>query len=420
VGSEQDRDGGPGSEIDDAEAMRFVAALGAAMASANYPVTMVRNTMVATSRQFGLDNQFLALPNYVQVGTSSGGGRLYIAHPDKELRFDQTFPLADLITNSHAGIVEPAEGLAELDRIWHLQNRFPPWVGVIGYTAQSAGLSLILQPAPLTLLLAVALGAVVGVLTEVARRNDALQQLLPVICAFVVSIVAFTAVDKLHLADASLRALAPPLATFLPGAAITLAVAELSSQQMVSGSSRLVAGFMRIAQLAFGILIAAQVAGIADTNLVATHVNRLGEWAPWAGIVGYGIGAMLSFGPPTRFLPWMLLMLVIAYVGQLAGNAWLGSYASGFGGGLVLTIAAVAVSRRPGAPAPISLILPGFWLLVPGSLGLMGITEMLGTDSTTVFTATLISMISIALGVQSGLLVWRAFGLRPGGALQRQ
>lgn len=46
---------------------------------------------------------------------------------------------------------------------------------------------------------------------------------------------------------------------------------------------------------------------------------------------------------------------------------------------------------------------------MPGSLGLMGITQLLGTDSTTMFTATLISMISIALGVQAGLLVWRAF-----------
>jgi uncharacterized membrane protein YjjP (DUF1212 family)/uncharacterized membrane protein YjjB (DUF3815 family) len=407
VGSEQDR----AAESDDADAMRFVAGLGAAMASANYPITMVRNTMVVASRQYGLDNQFLALPNYVQVGTSSRGGRLFISHPDQELRFDQTFPLAALIARAHTGWIPPADGLAELNRIWRLPCRFPAWVGVIGYTVQSAGLALILQPARLTLLLAVLLGTVVGILVELARRNDPLQQLLPVICAFTVSIVAFTAVDKLHLADASLRALAPPLATFLPGAAITLAVAELSTSQMVSGSSRLVAGFMRIAQLAFGILIAAQVAGIPDANLVATHVDRLGPWAPWVGVAVYGFGAFLSFGPPTRFLPWMFVMLLFAYLGQLAGNAWLGSYASGFAGGLTLTLAAMAVSRRPGAPAPISLILPGFWLLVPGSLGLMGITQLLGTDSTTVFTATLISMISIALGVQSGLLLWRALGL---------
>ena len=395
-------------EPDDAASMQFVAALGAAMAAANYPVTMVRNTMVATSRAYGLDTQYLALPNYVQVGTSSGGGRLFIAHPDEDLRFDQTFPLATLVAQAESGTVTPAEGQAELTRIWHMPNRFPAWVGVIGYTVQSAGLSLILQPAPLTLLMAVVLGAMVGVMCELARRNDAVQQLLPTLCAFTVSLVAFTAADWLHISDASLRALAPPLATFLPGAAITLAVAELSSRQLVSGASRLVAGLMRMAQLAFGIMVAAQVAGISDSHLSVAHVDRLGPWAPWLGIALYGVGAMLSFGSPTRFLPWMLAMLTIAYVGQLAGNAVLGTYAAGFGGGFALTVCALAVARRPGSPAAISLILPGFWLLVPGSLGLMGVTEVLGTDSTTVFTGTLISMISIALGVQSGLLVWRA------------
>jgi uncharacterized membrane protein YjjB (DUF3815 family) len=56
----------------------------------------------------------------------------------------------------------------------------------------------------------------------------------------------------------------------------------------------------------------------------------------------------------------------------------------------------------------VSLVLPGIWLLVPGSLGFMGVTQLLGTHSTAVFTATLISMMSIALGVQTGLLLWRA------------
>jgi hypothetical protein len=50
----------------------------------------------------------------------------------------------------------------------------------------------------------------------------------------------------------------------------------------------------------------------------------------------------------------------------------------------------------------------------------MGITQMLGMDSMTVFTATLISMISIARGVHSDLLVWRAFGLRTGGAFEKR
>ena len=397
------------SEQDDrvATASRFVATLGATMAAANYPVTMVREVMAQTSRSYGLDHQFLALPNYVQVGSPTGEG-LYIANPDFTLRYDQSFPLAQLVARAPTGTVDPAEGMVELDRIRNQQRRFPIWVTVIGYAVQSAGLALILQPTLLSLLGATLMGLLVGALSVLGRKIDAIGYLLPTICSFLVAFLVFTFDAHWHMGHDSLRALAAPLATFLPGAAITLAVIELSTHHVVSGASRLVAGFMQIAQLAFGILIAAQVVGVADNAFVTTEINQLGAWAPLVGVVVYGLGAMLNFGPPTSFLPWMLLMLLTAYAGQWIGNEVLGSYASGFGGGLTLIVFALAISHRPNTPPTVSLILPGFWLLVPGSLGFMGITELIGTHSTGMFTATLISMMSIAVGVQTGLLLWRA------------
>ena len=388
-------------------ASRFVATLGATMAAANYPVTMVREVMAQTSRAYGLDHQFLALPNYVQVGSPTGEG-LYIANPDFTLRYDQSFPLAQLVARAPTGTVDPAEGIVELDRIRNQERRFPIWVTVIGYAVQSAGLALILQPTLLSLLGATLLGLLVGALSVLGRKIDAIGYLLPTICSFLVAFLVFTFDAHWHMGHDSLRALAAPLATFLPGAAITLAVIELSTHHVVSGASRLVAGFMQIAQLAFGILIAAQVVGVADNAFVTTEINQLGAWAPLVGVVVYGLGAMLNFGPPTSFLPWMLLMLLTAYAGQWIGNEVLGSYASGFGGGLTLIVFALAISHRPNTPPTVSLILPGFWLLVPGSLGFMGVTELIGTHSTGMFTATLISMMSIAVGVQTGLLLWRA------------
>jgi uncharacterized membrane protein YjjP (DUF1212 family)/uncharacterized membrane protein YjjB (DUF3815 family) len=399
VPSEQDQN--------ESAAFRFVAALGAAMASANYPVTMVQGAMYAMSQAYGLDAQLLALPNYVQVGSETGEG-LYIANPDFDVRYDQSFQLAKLVARAPSGSMTPEEGMAELDRIRHQQRRFPVWVTILGYSVQSAGLALILQPTPWSLVGAATLGLLVGALSVLGRRIEAIGYMLPTICSFLVAFIVFTFNNRWHVGADSLRALAAPLATFLPGAAITLAVIELSTQHVVSGASRLVAGFMQIAQLAFGILIAAQLAGIANTDMVTAEVNRLGPWAPLLGVVIYGLGAMLYFGPPTSFLPWMLLMLLTAYAGQWVGNAVLGSYASGFGGGLTLIICALAISHRPNTPPTVSLVIPGFWLLVPGSLGFIGVTQLLGTHSTAIFTATLISMMSIAVGVQTGLLLWRA------------
>jgi uncharacterized membrane protein YjjP (DUF1212 family) len=368
---------------------------------------MVRGVMEQTARAYGLDHEFLALPNYVQVGSSSGEG-IYIANPDFNVRYDQSFPLAKLVARAPSGKVSPEEGMAELERIRNLDKRFPVWVTVLGYAVQSVGLALILQPTPWSLYGAAVLGLLVGGLSVIGRRNQAIGYMLPTVCAFLVALIVFTFNNRWHVGADSLRALAAPLATFLPGAAITLAVIELATNHVVSGASRLVAGFMQIAQLAFGILIAAQIAGIADANLVTTELNRLGPSAPFIGVLVYGLGIWLNFAPPTNFLPWMVVMLYLAYGGQWVGNAVLGSYASGFGGGLTLILFALAISHRPNTPPTMSLVVPGFWLLVPGSLGFMGITQLLGTHSTGVFTATLISMMSIAVGVQTGLLLWRA------------
>lgn len=377
------------------------------MAGANYPVTMVRAVMEQTAVAYGLDHEFLALPNYVQVGSSTGEG-IYIANPDFTVRYDQSFPLAQLVARAPSGTISPEDGMAELDRIRHLDKRFPLWITVVGYAVQSVGLALILQPTPWSLYGAAFLGLLVGGLSVIGRRNESIGYMLPTVCAFLVALIVFSFENRWHVGTDSLRALAAPLATFLPGAAITLAVIELATQHVVSGASRLVAGFMQIAQLAFGILIAAQIAGIADTDLVTTQFNRLGPWAPFVGVLVYGFGIWLNFAPPTKFLPWMVLMLYVAYGGQWIGNAVLGSYASGFGGGLTLILFALAISHRPSTPPTMSLVVPGFWLLVPGSLGFMGVTQLLGTHSTAVFTATLISMMSIAVGVQTGLLLWRA------------
>jgi uncharacterized membrane protein YjjP (DUF1212 family) len=136
----------PSGEVDrSAAAGRFVAALGATMAAANYPVTMVRGVMAATSKAYGLVHQFLALPKDVQVVSPTGDG-LYIANPDFDLRYDQSFPLAQLVARAPSGTVDPADGLAELDRIRNLDKRFPVWITVGGYAAQNIGLALVLRP----------------------------------------------------------------------------------------------------------------------------------------------------------------------------------------------------------------------------------------------------------------------------------
>jgi uncharacterized membrane protein YjjP (DUF1212 family) len=84
------------------------------------------------------------------VGSATGEG-LYIVNPDVDLRYDQSFPLAQLVARAPTGEVSPEAGMAELDRIHKQRRRFPLWITMLGYAVQSTGLALILQPAPWSL-----------------------------------------------------------------------------------------------------------------------------------------------------------------------------------------------------------------------------------------------------------------------------
>src|SRR5690349_19003989 len=138
---------------------------------------MVRGVMAETSRAYGLDHQFLARPNYVQVGSPTGEG-IYIANPDFDVRYDQSFPLSQLVARAPTGSISPADGIAHLNRIRNQRSRFPAWVTIIGYAVQSTGLALILQPTPWSLIGAAILGLMVGALAAVGRRVEAVGYLL--------------------------------------------------------------------------------------------------------------------------------------------------------------------------------------------------------------------------------------------------
>jgi len=402
--TERVQDGSDGVAVD------FLVRLGAALIAADDPIGLVRQTLTLACARYGLSNGFLLLPNYIQfVGFDRAAGTIVrVVRIDRELRFDQTFMLAELVERVEQGKIGAKDGAAELDRIDRKRPRFPAWVSVTGYATQCAGAALILQSTPLALMAATVLGLLVGALGLLGRLSVAVGQLLPTFSAFLVSLTVFALGRQWQLGQDALQALVSALALFLPGVAITLATVELTTGEAVSGSSRLAAGFTRLAQLAFGIFVAAQVAGLTISDLTLESVNKLGWWAPWAGVAVYAVGVMLYSGPPAWFFPWLLAILFITYSSQLAAGAIFGGYASGFGGGLALMVCGQILSQRPHAPPLAALILPGFWLLVPGSIALIGVAA-LAANSYSAITVTLASMMSIALGLQTGLLLWRSY-----------
>ena len=277
---------------------------------------------------------------------------------------------------------------------------------VIGYSILTMGLCLILHPAPRDVAAAASLGALVGHCARFGMRHSSLHILLPILASF--SVAALSALGvKYELTAAGLPALVASLVVFIPGAALTTAVLELAAGQMVSGSSRLVSGLVQLTLLAFGILAGIEAVGVPSGRVFSSPEHVWGDWAPWLGVLVFAIGVMIAHSAPPRSFLGLLIVLYAAWTAQVFGNAVFGGYVSALIGAMVMTPAAVWVSRLPHAMPANASFLPGFWLLVPGALGLIGLTQLAGNSNagTQDLVATAVTIFAVAVGVLMGTLL---------------
>lgn len=132
--------------------------------------------------------------------------------------------------------------------------------------------------------------------------------------------------------------------------------------------------------------------------------QSLGPVGPWAAVGVFGAAIVINRGGRARSIPWIVLVLYVAYGAQVLGGLFLGGVASALIGSLAMTPVAVLVSRMPSGPAAAVSFLPAFWLLVPGGLGLVGVTTILDGDSAgaTTLVMTMSTMEAISLGILTG------------------
>lgn len=329
--------------------------------------------------------------------------------PLQPLRLDQMADVYTLGAAARKGEVAVKDGIQRISAIVLKPARFGIIGGIIGHTILATGIAMVLNPSLMNIGASAVLGAFVGILKVVIRTRDVLAVPLPVIAATIVSAMVFFAA-RYGLQINPLHVLVPPLVTFLPGAMLTFGMIELAYGDMVSGASRLITGFVQLFLLAFGIAAGAAIVGVSPAALpeITAQIGNI-PWAPWIGVLTFGVGVFLHFSAPRNSLPWILLVLVLAFLSQrMAANVFNTQF-SGFFGTLVATPLGYLIQLRFRGPPPMITFLPSFWLLVPGALGLLSVKQML--SETVVGIEGLITAVfvfsSVALGTLLGAALYK-------------
>jgi uncharacterized membrane protein YjjB (DUF3815 family) len=258
--------------------------------------------------------------------------------------------------------------------------------------------------------------AVTG-LARLATRLQLLATLLPTVSAFAAGCLVFAAANA-GLLEGSLRTLLPPLAVLLPGALLVTAMSELASGHMVAGSSRLAYGLVQLLLASLGVVTAAKVIGLEPGMLRNVRVDQLGWWAAPLGLVIVSACVCLMESASLRLLPWIGLVLLLAASAQALGQRLGGVALGGLLGAFAASLgAAMCETIQPRLPRLV-IFLPAFWLLVPGTLGLLSVTQ-LAVDPTEAV-STEVDVIHVVSAIALGLLVGSALARSLDGWLRRR
>jgi uncharacterized membrane protein YjjP (DUF1212 family) len=397
-------------DVDSADLQALLLKLGVALTMTGDAVSEIQDHLRKVAAAHGFSHARISvLPTLILVALDEHEpAGVATIDSVRQLNLDQVTEVIHVARVAEAAEITPAVARVRLDQALNMAPRFGTLAYIVAHGVLTLGLGLVIKPAPVDLWAYFALGCLVGAMKAWAARLTPGGYLLPIIAAALVSAIAFLA----HGGNdaASLRLTIPPLVTFLPGALLTMATVDLAMGETVTGASRFVAGLLLLSLLAIGIIIGAELVGNPHAGPVAgASARTVPSWGPWLGVALFAVGVYVHNSAPPRSLLWLAVVLYAAWIGQLLGRQVIDATLSGFVGAAIMVPVAHLVQRAPTAPPAHVMFLPAFWLLVPGTIGLIGFTEAVGENphSAQNITNALEAIPSVALGVLVGTMIVR-------------
>jgi len=396
----------PGNTISSDGLIDFLTELGKALTASGISVVDITSILERIAFAYGEDAEILIFPTMILIKIGDHESAPLNAANQKPglLPLNQVSEIYDLVYKAEIAQISPKEAKKALRKILAEKHCFGPVGILVGYILFSMGIGMLLQPTPEQLIVSGGLGAIIGIILILSRGRNRFLLLLPVIAAFIVSSIFLWSL-KTGLIAGSVTMLLPALAYFLPGATLTTGMFELAYGEIISGSSRVIYGTAILLLILFGVLIGIQVTGFQEPEFFITNTtNSLGWWAPYLGVLMFTIGMYLFMSIKNKDLPWVLLIVYVAFFGQTIGNHLLGGFFGAFLGSLLMAISGTVVERQEHRTPSFISIMPAFWILVPGSLSFLSLATLVNQNYITALNYSVVVAMTI-VAISLGLLI---------------
>ena len=288
-------------------------------------------------------------------------------------------------------------------RNWQPEQLYPLWLQIICWGMTGGAVAVMLSASWAGIAAASLTCALLGVL--VTQAGDVLREGgLEAIAALFSTFLVFGLDRLVHGLDVFVVIMSS-LIVLIPGLGLTIAVNELSTDHLASGSARLAGALVTLLKLSLGVLIGTVIVGWFGWSTDIESLAQLPappDWFRWPALLAAAFSFAVLFSARKKDFHIAMLAAIVSYVISRIGVA-----VGGLEFGVLLASMSIAVLanlygrvfKQTGA----LIRVPGIILLVPGTIGYHGATALF-LDGGANLTDTTLLALRLLISLVGGLL----------------
>jgi uncharacterized membrane protein YjjP (DUF1212 family) len=360
--------------------IRFLIALGRALHSYGIPAHRLEDALGNAARSLGIRGEFFSGPTSL-ISSFGEPGRQHTALSRVQpgsLQLDKLVQLDEVVESLYRGEIGVEEADRSLHQIDGSPTRYGPVLTTLGFGVISCGAARVFGGGTAEMGVSLLLGLITGVLAVLAGRHVALERVFEFLVAMTVTFLAM-AFSIFARPVATGEIILASLIILLPGLTLTLAMNELATGHLVSGTARFTGALMSFLKIGLGVGMGQRLALFLPGQLVEAAHPMLPAWTLWASLLITPLALVVLFRARWKEAPWILLGSMVAFWGARLGVDLLGAGLGAVVGALLAGLAGNLFARWQRHPAVV-LVVPSIILLVPGSIGYRSLSLMMDHD----------------------------------------
>ncbi|MEO0442483.1 MAG: threonine/serine exporter family protein [Pseudomonadota bacterium] len=356
---------------------RFIVNLGKALHKYGAPAYRLEAHLREVSDTLGLRSSFMATPTFLTFVLYENEDHQEYNHISRVepgeidlgslARIDL---LVDEVISKQQTVLEATE---RLESIISNVGGYNKLLMFFAFGGASGAFCVLMHTNWATVMWSAFMGLVVCLCTFLAEKSTRLKNVLEPLAA----LIAAFFLSLLALYDPSIDvplAILASIIIYIPGLALTIGLSEIAARNLVSGSARVVDGVMSLFKLYFGALLGLALAQLLWPASAFSTTSIVPLWTVWIAVIVLALSLIIIFRIRVNDITWAILSAYIAFGVTYWSGLFLGSTLGAFCGALALGLYSNLFSRLQNLPSSL-VMLPGLFLLVPGSKVYIGLNQ---------------------------------------------